>query len=102
MATLNTVRAVLKDAQMREQADVIQQEVMKMLRDVARLDQRVENLEKHFGQAEKDLKGIRVSAEKVTNRGERITEIELSGSSGAEETENNSISSDQAFHQIEK
>ena len=102
MATLNTVRAILKDAQMREQADVIQQEVMKMLRDVARLDQRVENLEKHFSQAEKDLKGIRVSAEKVTNRGERITEIELSGSSGTEETENNAISSNQAFHQIEK
>ena len=102
MATLNTVRAILKDAQMREQADVIQQEVMKMLRDVARLDQRVENLEKHFSLAEKDLKEIRVSAEKVTNRGERITEIELSGSSKIEATKNDSIASDQNVHQIEK
>ena len=59
-------------------------------------------MEKHFSQAEKDLKGIRVSAEKVTNRGERITEIELSGASEPEGTENNAISSDQAFHQIEK
>ena len=77
MATLNTVRAVLKDARMREQAGVIQQEVLRMLQDVSRLDQRVESLEKHFSMAEKDLREIRTSAEKVTRRGERITEFEL-------------------------
>ena len=38
MALLNTVRAVLKDVRMREQAHVIQEEVHKMLKDVARLD----------------------------------------------------------------
>ena len=48
-----------------------------MLQDVGRLDQRVENLEKHFSLAEKDLREIRISAEKVTRRGEHITEIEL-------------------------
>jgi DNA recombination protein RmuC len=84
MATLNTVRAVLKDARMREQAGVIQQEVMRMLQDVSRLEQRVENLEKHFGQAEKDLREIRTSAEKVARRGERITEIELADEDGTE------------------
>ncbi len=77
MATLNTVRAILKDAKMQEQAGLIQQEVTKMLKDVARLDQRVDNLEKHFGQAEKDLKAIRTSAEKVSKGGERITELEF-------------------------
>ncbi|MBK19137.1 MAG: DNA recombination protein RmuC [Rhodospirillaceae bacterium] len=83
MATLNTVRAILKDAQMQEQASVIQNEVMTMLGDVARLDQRVANLEKHFGQAENDLREIRISAEKVSKRGERITDIEL-GEEGQE------------------
>lgn len=77
MATLNTVRAVLKDSRMREQAGVIQQEVAHMLQDIGRLDQRVENLERHFNQAEKDLREIRISAEKVVRRGEHITEIEL-------------------------
>ncbi len=77
MATLNTVRAVLKDYRMREQAGVIQQEVAHMLLDVGRLDQRVESLERHFSQAEKDLREIRTSAEKVVRRGEHITEIEL-------------------------
>ena len=83
MATLNTVRAILKDAQMQEQASVIQNEVLIMLSDVGRLDQRVENLEKHFGLAEKDIREIRVSAEKISKRGERITEIEL-GEAGEE------------------
>ena len=86
MATLNTVRAVLKDAKMREQAGVIQQEVTRMLQDVGRLDQRVENLERHFGQAEKDLREIRTSAEKVARRGEHITQIEL-GEDAAQELE---------------
>ena len=56
---------------------MIQQEVAHMLLDVGRLDQRVENLERHFSQAEKDLREIRTSAEKVVRRGEHITEIEL-------------------------
>ena len=89
MATLNTVRAILKDAQMQEQASVIQNEVMTMLNDVARLDQRVENLEKHFALAEKDLRSIRVSAEKVTKRGQRITEIELGESHEKSDTGEN-------------
>ena len=48
MATLNTIRAVLKDASMQEQAGVIQTEVRKMLIDVERIDERVGNLKKHF------------------------------------------------------
>jgi len=77
MATLNTIRAVLKDAQMREQAGLILDEVGRMAKDVDRLSQRVDNLDKHFGLAEKDLREIRVSAGKVARRAERIEEMEL-------------------------
>ncbi|MCR9174794.1 MAG: DNA recombination protein RmuC [Alphaproteobacteria bacterium] len=77
MATLNTVRAVLKDARMREQAHVIQQEVEVLLKDVDRLDDRVAKLDKHFGQAVEDVRQIRISTEKVTKRGERIREVEV-------------------------
>lgn len=84
MATLNTVRAVLKDARMREQAHVIQAEVRTMLKDVERLDERVGKLETHFQQAEKDIREIRISTDKVTRRGERIEEIELGTAEGGE------------------
>lgn len=77
MATLNTVRAVLKDASMREQAHVIQAEVGRLLDDVTRLDDRVSKLDRHFAQATDDIRQIRISTDKVTKRSERIQEIEL-------------------------
>ena len=77
MATLNTVRAVLKDAQMREQAHVIQAEVGKLLEDVVRLEKRVDNLKGHFASAEKDIRDIETSASKIARKGERIKEVEL-------------------------
>ncbi len=84
MATLNTVRAILKDAQMREQAGVIQAEVGKMLEDVGRLDGRVSKLKTHFSQAEDDLRQIGISTDKITRRGDRITELELGDDDEAE------------------
>ncbi len=77
MATLNTIRAVWKDVRMTEQAGLIQVEVGKMLEDVERLDKRVDNLDKHFAQARKDVEEIRTSSLKITRRGERIGELEL-------------------------
>jgi len=77
MATLNTVRAVLKDVQMREQAHLIQDEVRRLLTDVARLEKRVGNLRGHFGQASKDIDEIETSAGKIARRGDRIEQIEL-------------------------
>ena len=85
MATLNTVRAVLKDVRMREQAAIIQTEVGKMMQDVVRLDKRVGKLETHFDQASRDIQDIRTSANKVLSRGEKIGELELED--GVEETE---------------
>src|SRR3546814_3854649 len=72
MATLNTVRAVLKDVRMREQASIIQAEVGKMMEDVLRLDQRVGKLESHFDQARRDIEQIRTSSTKILSRGEKI------------------------------
>ncbi len=77
MATLNTVRAVLKDVRMREQAAIIQTEVGKMMEDVLRLDKRVGKLESHFDQAARDIQDIRTSAGKIVSRGEKIGELEL-------------------------
>ena len=77
MATLNTVRAVLKDASMREQAGLIQKEVGILLDDITRLDERVSALDKHFGQAQEDIRQIRISTDKVTKRADRIEAVQL-------------------------
>ena len=77
MATLTTVRAVLRDVEMRKQAGVIQTEVGTMLTDVGRLSDRVSNLRKHFDQASRDINQIATSAGKLQTRGTRIHELDL-------------------------
>ena len=77
MATLNTVRAVLKDARMREQAGIIQKHVTTLIDDVERLDDRVYALRKHFGQAEKDIDLISTSSRKITSKVDVIEKIQM-------------------------
>ncbi len=72
MATLNTVRAVLKDVQMQQQAGLIRREVGFLADDVARLGARVESLSRHFEQAEKDIDDIKISSVKICRRAVRI------------------------------
>ena len=88
MATLLTVRAILKDARMHEQAALIQKEVMILLKDVERLSGRVDSLRTHFGQAGKDIDQIETSARKVLSRGRKIEEVEIEDAdAGAGEVE---------------
>ena len=76
-ATLNTVRAILKDVRMKEQAGLIQKEVQILLGDVVRLDDRVGKMQRHFDQAGEDMRQIRISTDKVGKRAERIESVQL-------------------------
>ncbi len=77
MATLNTMRAVLKDARMREQAGAIRRELSLLYTDVERLGARVENLDRHFGQAAKDIEEIKISSDKATKRARRLDNFDF-------------------------
>ncbi|MDV7141227.1 DNA recombination protein RmuC [Tropicimonas sp. TH_r6] len=77
MATLNTMRAILKDARMREQAGAIRRELGLLHGDVERLETRVGNLDKHFSMAGKDIAEIRISAEKAGKRARRLDSFEF-------------------------
>ncbi len=87
MLSLQVVQAVLKDARMREQAHLIQGEVVRLMDDVTRLDDRVRKLQTHFGQAQRDIDQILTSADKVTKRGARIEALEIEDESPAEPPE---------------
>ncbi len=82
MATLNTVRAILKDVHIRAEAGIIQREVNFLTDDVGRLNERVDSLCRHFEQAGKDINDIKISSAKINRRIERIEDI------GGEEKEN--------------
>ncbi len=77
MLSIQVIQAVLKDARMREQAHLIQAEVVQLMQDVGRLDERVRKLQTHFMQANRDIDQILTSTEKVTKRGEKIEALEL-------------------------
>lgn len=77
MLSVQVVQALLKDVRMREQAHLIQLEVMRLTEDVTRLDDRVRKLQTHFGQASKDIEDILVSSGKVTKRGRKIEALDF-------------------------
>jgi DNA recombination protein RmuC len=77
MATLNTMRAILKDARMREQAGAIRRELGLLFGDVERLGARVENLDRHFSLAAKDVAEIRISADKAGRRARRLDNFDF-------------------------
>lgn len=77
MATLNTMRAILKDARMREQAGAIRTTLKQLHRDVEIVVERVDKLNTHFGQARADLDGITTAAERAGKRAARLDNFDF-------------------------
>ncbi len=86
MLSIQVIQAVLRDARLREQAHVIQTEVINLLDDMARLGERVEKLRAQFGRAQATVNEIAVSSEKVNRRGQRIEGLSF-GEEGGDEPE---------------
>lgn len=82
MLAINTIQTVMKDARMREQADLIRKEVGMLLNDVRLLSDRVGKLQSHFNQADADIKNILISTGKITGRAEKIEKVELAPPDG--------------------
>lgn len=82
MATLNTMRAVLKDARMREQAGNIRKQLAMLHRDVELVVERVGKLNTHFGQARRDLEDITTAAERAGKRATRLDTFEFDDDTG--------------------
>jgi DNA recombination protein RmuC len=87
MLAIQVIQQIRKDARMREAADKIIVEVGHLIGDVSRLRDRVENLEKHFGNVNTDIKQILVSADKIVSRGSRIQDVDF----GADATHGSNV-----------
>ena len=77
MATLNTMRAILKDARMREQAGAIRTTLRQLHRDVELVVERVGKLNTHFGQARADLDQITTAAERAGKRAGKLDSFDF-------------------------
>lgn len=77
MLAIQVLQVIVKDARMREQAELVRAEVAKLMGDVGRLRDRALNLQKHFAQSNDDVSQVLISAEKVMKRGAQIESLEL-------------------------
>jgi DNA recombination protein RmuC len=80
MLAIQVMQQILKDARMREAADLIRTEVGRLMEDVGRLQERALKLQQHHGQGSEDLRQILVSAEKIGVRAGRIDQLDFSDS----------------------
>ncbi len=83
MATLNTMRAILKDERLRRQTSRIRIELELLYKDIVRLEGRIINLDKHFNLASKDVDEIKISAKKASKRVFNIERFEFEELSSA-------------------
>lgn len=77
MLSIQVVQSISRDQRMREQAHLIQNEVVRLMEDLTRLDDRVRKLHGHFTATQKDVDDILISSDKVKRRGTRIEALEL-------------------------
>ncbi|MBV1704082.1 MAG: DNA recombination protein RmuC [Hyphomicrobiales bacterium] len=77
MLAIQVIQSLMRDARMREQAHVVQDEVRKLSDDVRRLQERVGALAKHYRLGQDALDQIAVSADKIVRRAERIDQVDL-------------------------
>jgi DNA recombination protein RmuC len=77
MAVLHTVRAVIRDAEMRKQAAVIKNELGKLGADFGRFQDRMDKLATHIKQAHDDAEQVQISSRKITTHFERIKSVEI-------------------------
>ena len=76
-ATLNTIRAVLSDIKIKRVASKIKRELDLLLTDLSRLNDRTENLQKHFAQTTGDIEQIQTSVSKITPRAEKLRDMDF-------------------------
>ena len=77
MATLNTMRAILKDARMREQAGAIRTALRHLHRDVEIIAERAGKLETHLRQAGEDVAGVLTAATRASKRADRLDNFDF-------------------------
>ncbi len=83
LLSIQVIQSILRDARMREQAHLIQGEVVRLMEDLARLDERVRKLQGHFAMSQKDVEEILISSGKLSRRGAKIEALELEAEGAA-------------------
>jgi DNA recombination protein RmuC len=82
MAILTTARSVLKDAAMRERADMLKDQLVLLGKDFNRFQERMDSLVKYVRQAHDKAEEVSTSARKITGQFARLEKAELTQANG--------------------
>lgn len=77
MATLNTMRSILKDSRMREQTGEIRKALRQLHRDVEIIGEKAGKLETHLRQAGDDVAGVLTAATRAGKRADRLDNFDF-------------------------
>ncbi|WP_051013657.1 DNA recombination protein RmuC [Pararhodospirillum photometricum] len=77
MATLTTVRAIVKDARLSETAERLRGEIQGLVGEARRLAERSERLGRHVEQTAGDVRALKATAEALVRRGEAIDRLQM-------------------------
>ena len=73
---LNTLRVFLKDSEMNKKAQIIIKEIGLIGKDIGRLSERTADIEKRFNLVVEQFRNVKVSADKIQSRAEKIQDLE--------------------------
>ncbi|WP_235961789.1 DNA recombination protein RmuC [Falsiroseomonas selenitidurans] len=76
-AVLNTMRGLLRDARLQDEARRIRHEVEALGEETERLERRIAALRGHFSSVQQDLREIELTAEKIVRRGAAIRALDI-------------------------
>ena len=77
MATLNTIRAIVKDVQLKEQSKIIQAEIGNIKQEIQKFSIKVQKLKTHFNQCQDDIDYIEKSSEKIVKKARKIEDVHM-------------------------
>lgn len=77
MATLHTMRAILKDARMREQTGEIRKALRLLHRDIGIIGEKAGKLETHLRQAGEDVSGVLTASTRAGKRADRLDNFDF-------------------------
>jgi DNA recombination protein RmuC len=77
MLAVETMRALIKDVRLNDEAAAIRREVALVVDDVKRLAERAKELERHFALATRDLERLGQMADRIGARGARIERLDV-------------------------
>lgn len=77
MAIIHTIQALLKDLETQKQVHIIQEHLQYLAKDFTRFQDRMGHVAKHIAEAHEKVSKVKISAEKIHKRFQKIENVEL-------------------------